>query len=418
MTFNQFPLPGYLATSTRDETLQGEGGSAFVRNFNVETSIKSGGYGSHQLVIAVLSPDKSAKSSDQGQTCADIRFDANTIGSEIPVRSVGDFATACRVADKDFVYLFLYTGTRNVGIMVKTTIVLSVPHPTDAEALETLAQLAEWHLALIDQVAPPGPAMTLTTGTPKFQFTAPPVLTPADAGKPYLPNGQPFSFCDPPTVNFTMPCPPPGSAARNPTGGSPPYHFQYGTMGGFPPFGMALGKDGQLTGTPHPATAGKTYRFTVCAVDLKADFVCREVSISVAGAPPTPTPTPTPIQTPTPTATTVSSTPLAFAINSVSCRYLRGTGSDRLFELLVSGTASGSVYARLVLPTQSGYTSQDWTSSWGNRTSSVVDREAGNPATTTWTARIVIGPGNRTVSGYVRDQNNNRVSDSRAVTCQ
>ncbi len=421
ITFDQFPLLGYTKASYDSGTQ-----TTWSRSFDVETSIKSGGYSYHSVGIEVLLPPESAKSRVTGQKCAPLDVPAGTfssteVTSEVQARLVGDASKVCihSYTKDDIIYYDFFSGTRNVEIVWSTGVILSVPHPTDAEVIETLALLAERQIAIIDQKSPPGPAMNVTTGTTPFQFNVPQTLPPADAGKLYLPDGQPYSFCDPPTTGFTTQCPPPGSTARNPNGGIAPYHFQYGTLGGFPPFGMSLGKDGQLTGTPKAASAGKTYTFTVCAVDLKADYVCRQVSIVVSGPPtPTPTPTATPTRTPTPTPTTIASTPLAFAITSASCQYLRGTGYDRLFELLVSGTASGPIYARLVLPSQAGYTSMDWTSSWGNRTSSVVDRQAGDPATTTWTARIVIGPGTKTVSGYVIDENRNRVNDSRSVTCQ
>jgi len=201
--------------------------------------------------------------------------------TELMARSVGEAVKACK-HDMGYQIIFeLFTSTRNVSISWAAGVDTDTAYPSDAEVLETLALLAERQIAIIDQKSPPNGAMTVTTGTPPFQFSAPAALPSADDSKPYMPNGQPYSFCDPPTTGPTISCPPPGSTAMNPSGGSPPYHFQYGTLGGFPPFGLSLGKDGQLTGTPNAATTGKTYSFVVCAIDLKADYVCRNVSIAV-----------------------------------------------------------------------------------------------------------------------------------------
>ncbi|MEK7215364.1 MAG: hypothetical protein AAB289_07215, partial [Chloroflexota bacterium] len=191
------------------------------------------------------------------------------------------------------------------------------------------------------------------------------------------------------------PCPPPGSSQRNPTGGSPPYHFQYGTMGGFPPFGVALGKDGQLTGTPHPATGGKAYRFTVCAVDLKGDFVCREVSLTVTGAaqpPPVVQPPPAPAPQPAPADTT----PLSVSITSTSCPVVRDSSTSVnvvKFEPTVSGRATGPVGTSLMIAVQySGSTGRgDFnrfrdTASWTSGTRARQEE----PASTSWTFRGVV----------------------------
>jgi len=375
MTFDQFPLAGYDLARTHDYA-QPDKPSALSRTFT-GNSITSDGYSNHSFYVEVLSSDTSARSWVDGIKCADIRFDANTVATEVPARSVGDAAKACRIVYQNAVYLFLYTGTRNVGIIVQANVILSVPHPADAEALEALAQLAERQIAIIDQVAPPGAAMSVTSGTPKFQFTAPATLPAADAGKPYLPNGQPFSFCDPPTVGFTTQCPPPGSSARNPSGGSPPYHFQYGTMGGFPPFGMALGKDGQLTGTPNAATAGKTYRFTVCAVDLKADFVCREVSLTVTGAaqpPPVVQPPPAPVQ-PTSKYNYYSGTV------SMNLQY-RSVDGSRLKTTSLSVNATFSNF-KVQVAGPSTYFTQDTLKSSGTYQYTCKDDVSGNVASTT-----------------------------------
>ncbi|MDP3062611.1 MAG: hypothetical protein Q8O40_05300, partial [Chloroflexota bacterium] len=342
--------------------------------------------------------------------------------TEISAPSVGDAVKGCVYEREGGIRTFnLFTATRNVGLTIQAA--TNNPGIANAAVVEVMASLANLQIAVINQAMPAGPVMTVATGTPKFQFTALATLPAADPGKPYQPNGQPFSFCDPPTIGFTTQCPPPGSTERNPSGGSPPYHFQYGTLGGFPPFGLSLGKDGQLTGTPHPSTVGKTYRFTVCAIDLKADFVCREVSITVTGTAPTPTP-PSPTPTPRPTATpTAVQIPISFAITSASCRYLRSTGPvDREYEVLVSGTAAGPVGALLVMPSLPGYIRLSWSSSWGDGTgtSRYAERQPSQPGSTSWTATLVIGGGPSktvTVDGYVR-MDTTRVSDSRTLTCQ
>jgi uncharacterized protein (TIGR03437 family) len=94
---------------------------------------------------------------------------------------------------------------------------------------------------------------------------------------PTLPNGQvgvPYSFpgCTPaPVPVLTGLCVPslePGQAT-NPSGGSPPYYFQLGTFGGFPPMGISLLLNGTLTGIPQ---VPGTYTFQMCPVDLQGDY--------------------------------------------------------------------------------------------------------------------------------------------------
>jgi hypothetical protein len=125
-------------------------------------------------------------------------------------------------------------------------------------------------------VAPPPTAAPL-----RFVAGQPPVLV---AGRKY---DVAYSFCSPTPSSATSACGP-FPQTTNPTGGSPPYHFQLGSGVGFPPIGMSVGKDGLLTGTP--ASPG-TYTFSVCAVDLSASSVCQTVTLVVT-APATPTPAP------------------------------------------------------------------------------------------------------------------------------
>jgi hypothetical protein len=113
----------------------------------------------------------------------------------------------------------------------------------------------------------------------RFVAGAPPRGT---AGQRYVD----YSFCAPKPATPTSACGP-FPQTSNPSGGSPPYHFQLGSGVGFPPIGMSVSKDGILSGTP--AAVG-TYTFSVCAVDLSATQVCQTVTMTV-GSPPTPEPT-------------------------------------------------------------------------------------------------------------------------------
>jgi len=101
---------------------------------------------------------------------------------------------------------------------------------------------------------------TINATSPIFQFNPPLVLPLAYVGEEYL-----FSFCVPTPATNTTACGP-MPETTDPKGGYPPYHFQ--VENSFPPFGIHLLKDGHLTGVPEPSDGGKTYTFTVCAVDL------------------------------------------------------------------------------------------------------------------------------------------------------
>jgi hypothetical protein len=65
-------------------------------------------------------------------------------------------------------------------------------------------------------------------------------------------------------------------AQSNPSGGHPPYHFQLGSGGGFPPLGVVLLPNGCLSGKP---TVAGTSNFTVCAIDLNGAQICRPTSV-------------------------------------------------------------------------------------------------------------------------------------------
>jgi hypothetical protein len=109
------------------------------------------------------------------------------------------------------------------------------------------------------------------SGSP-LVFTAPATLPDATVGVYYS-----YSFCVPEPAGPLYPCGP-MPPTTNPTGGSPPYHFQLDSGVGFPPMGLSLSKDGPLTGTP---TTPGTSTFRVCAVDLEANSVCRTVTLTV-----------------------------------------------------------------------------------------------------------------------------------------
>ena len=124
----------------------------------------------------------------------------------------------------------------------------------------------------------PTPTPTPSPSSPPLVFS--PVTLPSGVeGRPYQ-----ASFCDPATVDSGDQCPPFGTTGRNPTGGRPPYRFELGSGGGFPPLGLSLSLNGRLTGTPSPGTGapgGRTYTFTICAVDMAGTFVCNPRSIII-----------------------------------------------------------------------------------------------------------------------------------------
>jgi hypothetical protein len=108
--------------------------------------------------------------------------------------------------------------------------------------------------------------VTVFATVPTLTFTAPTSLV-ATVGSAYR-----FSFCDAdPGAGFC-------TGPNNPTGGVPPYHFQLDTLGGFPPFGLSLGLNGTLNGTP---TTVDDRTFAVCAVDQVGTNVCRTLTMSV-----------------------------------------------------------------------------------------------------------------------------------------
>jgi hypothetical protein len=67
------------------------------------------------------------------------------------------------------------------------------------------------------------------------------------------------------------------------TGGAPPYYYTLQTAGGFPPLGIIMDLNGNLSGTP--SVAG-TYNFGVCAVDLVGAQSCKTTTLVVDNSSP------------------------------------------------------------------------------------------------------------------------------------
>jgi hypothetical protein len=66
------------------------------------------------------------------------------------------------------------------------------------------------------------------------------------------------------------------------SGGNPPYHFMLDPGVGFPPFGIHLDLNGNLTGKLSKGARGGTFR--VCAVDQSASQSCQTMTINPASA--------------------------------------------------------------------------------------------------------------------------------------
>ena len=403
LRLEDFALPGYEVVKDEDEA-QDASMTWWVRDFGLADDRPD--YWGFYLHLFVFATDtRSAPGFPASDACVWTGSPSAAKSEAVSASTLGEAPRACKFTFADGGRLFRYRAlNRNVGVVVQA-LVRAERNVSDNAAMDTLLEVTGRQLAFIDQVSPPGTEMKLTMGTAKFQFNAPLTLPPAESDKPYLPNGQPFSFCDPPTVSFTTQCPPPGTTERNPSGGSPPYHFQYGTLGGFPPFGMALGKDGQLTGTPRPGTGGRTYRFTVCAVDLKADYVCREVSLFVTPVQPTPTPiptptprvVPTPVPTPTPTriSTTANVTSVTCAVASSRQQFDSANNQNLTYatwQITAAGTATGPENTRILINNQldtwtltpGSWSANDGVSTGGRNRIPGIRRGAGQAETTTW----------------------------------
>lgn len=68
------------------------------------------------------------------------------------------------------------------------------------------------------------------------------------------------------------------AAAMDPQGGGSPYHYELGSMKGFPPMGLILSPSGILRGTP---SVKESVKFDVCAVGIGGDFACATVTLNV-----------------------------------------------------------------------------------------------------------------------------------------
>jgi putative Ig domain-containing protein len=168
-------------------------------------------------------------------------------------------------------------------------------------------------------VQPPQSASTLTFTTPN--------LSGVSAG--HANTG--YSFCRPPITGNDL-C---GSSSTNPHGGTPPYTFELGAGGGFPPIGMHLNLNGTLTGIP---TAAGVSNFTVCAIDLTRTSKCDTVEFTVDPAAPPPPPPPPPA--------TASFYANWTCNNSAQCASVRGhvNGSAGPFCSVAACTAWNTTY--------------------------------------------------------------------------
>jgi hypothetical protein len=126
-----------------------------------------------------------------------------------------------------------------------------------------------------------------STKKDKFSFSVPGQLKPdAEVGKPYR-----YSLCV--GIQTKLHCGTLLKDAKNPHGGHSPYRIEKRFAADESiPRNLKLSSNGLLAGTPIPQAVpkvdvprgGRLYRFTVCAIDDKADFVCRRTSLFVKAA--------------------------------------------------------------------------------------------------------------------------------------
>lgn len=335
-----FVAPGYRVTT--DETIGTQG---WRRVFSPQTAVDFQWF---QVSVFVFPPDVDATMWIADQTCRSVTFaNAPTTSRDVVAPVIGDGAKACAFgfADGGRVYQYV-TGTRNAGFA------LDVAPARDAvgERLTALGrrQIAFAYAALaavsaaapaataapagarpfatapVATAPPASPAVTAPPAGPVVIFEPPALLPPAVAGAAYL-----FSFCVPAPASNTSPCGP-FPQTTDPRGGQPPYHFQLDSGSGFPPIGTSVGKDGLLTGTPAPETAGLSYPFRVCAIDLGGNAACRNVSIVVTA----------------PVAATVTPIPVAFSLVQTSRTCVvreRFADGSNTWWIDIAGTASGPV---------------------------------------------------------------------------
>jgi hypothetical protein len=238
----------------------------------------------------------------------------------------------------------------------------------------------------VPPAASPPPAGPATTGPARTSAPtlAPIVLPPTPAPLRFRAAAPPqwvvgqlqeHSFCSPTPATATSACGP-FPRTTDPSGGSPPYHFQLGSGAGFPPIGVSLGKDGLLTGTPR---SPGTYTFEVCAVDLSADQVCQRVTLVVTAAAAAPSPTARPATaTPTPTPIRVAT---VGTVATKTCTVQSGSGSLTYYRVTLSGSVTGSLNARVAF-VNSTMTCPGWTG-FGPDCRRTSDAQ---PETVQWTA--------------------------------
>jgi hypothetical protein len=214
------------------------------------------------------------------------------------------------------------------------------------------------------------------TGPGPLTFNAPTEIDPAPLGAWYS-----YSFCRPTPTGLCGTFP----ATTNPTGGNPPYHFQLGTGVGFPPIGISLSLNGILSGTP---SIPGLRAFSVCAVDLSANSICRNVSLNVT-EPPTVAFTVNPVtvapgQSFTLTWTTTNAT--SVFINGVrqpvsgSVALSIAAAGTYAYTLTASGPG-GTTTARVTVTVTgggSGYTYANWNCNGGPQCISVMGHDVGS----------------------------------------
>lgn len=139
-------------------------------------------------------------------------------------------------------------------------------------------------------------------------------------------------------------------------GGLPPYHYKLDSGIGFPPMGIILDTNGNLSGTP---SASGNSTFGVCVVDTAGKNKCENINLNVDPADVVVSPVPE-VQP-------------SINITSVSC------GDD---NAIVSGTASGNVGAEIT-------TVRDAMTNCGNWENSIsCYRKDGQPAQTTFSVTL------------------------------
>lgn len=150
-------------------------------------------------------------------------------------------------------------------------------------------------------------------------------------------------------------------------GGLPPYHFQLGTGGGFPPQGVILDASGQISGTPR--IAGR-YTFDACVVDTVGKSDCETFAMVVE---PPVQEAPPPPQEP--------EVELQLTLTSRACvKDDRGRG-----WVEIAGTASGPVDASVAV---AGDLPSAECGAWSPYHNNSCFRPKGQPGQTQWKFRV------------------------------